>query len=66
MGRRTKEIIYPHFNDCNGDVKGKWYVEFSVLNKLTGEKVRQRIYEGFDKYKTYQEKINYAEEIIRE
>ncbi len=36
MGRRPKEIVYPHLNDCKGDVTGKWYVEFSVLNKLTG------------------------------
>jgi hypothetical protein len=40
MGRRPKEIVYPHLNDCKGDVKGKWYVEFTVLNKLTGEKIR--------------------------
>ena len=66
MGRRSKEIIYPHLNDCNGDVKGIWYVELSVLNKLTGEKVRYRIYEGFEKYTTYKKKKAYAESIIRE
>lgn len=66
MGRRPKEIVYPHLNDCKGDVTGKWYVEFSVLNKLTGEKIRQRIYEGFDKYTTRKEKKSYADEVIRE
>lgn len=30
MGRTSKEIIYPHLNDCKGDVAGKWYVEFTV------------------------------------
>jgi len=38
MGRRSKEIIYPHLNDCKGDLEKGWYVEFSVLNKFTGEK----------------------------
>lgn len=66
MGRRAKEIIYPHLNDCKGDVNGVWYVEYSVLNKLTGEKPRPRIYEGFEKYTTYEEKKAYADKIIEE
>ena len=66
MGRRSKEIIYPHLNDCNGDVKRKWYVEFSVLNKLTGEKIRHRIYEGFDQCSTFKKKKDYANKIINE
>ena len=55
MRRRSKEISYPHLNNCNGDVKGKWYGEYSVTNKITGEKIRQRIYEGFDQFKTYKD-----------
>ena len=64
MGRRSKEIIYPHLNNCNGDVNRKCYVEFSVLNKLTGEKIRHRIYEGFDQYSTSKKKKDYASKII--
>jgi hypothetical protein len=41
MGRRPKEIVYPHLNDCKGDVQGKWYVEFTVLNKITGGKAHK-------------------------
>lgn len=66
MGRKAKEIVYPHLNDCKGDVKGKWYVEYSVLNKITGEKVRPRIYDGFDKLTTYKEKKTHADKIIKE
>lgn len=66
MGRKVKEIVYPHLNDCKGDVDGKWYVEYSVTNKLTREKVRTRIYEGFDKFSTYGEKKLYAEKLIEE
>lgn len=66
MGRKSKEIIYPHLNDCNGNADGKWYVEFSALNKITGEKVRQRIYEGFDKFKTEKQKRTYADQVIKE
>jgi site-specific recombinase XerD len=66
MGRKAKEIVYPHLNDCKGDVNGKWYVEYSVKNRLTGEKVRSRIYEGFDNFTTYQEKKSYADGIIKE
>jgi DNA-binding transcriptional regulator YbjK len=64
MGRRSKEIVYPHLNDCKGDVRGVWYVEYSVLNKRTGEKLRPRIYEGFDKFTTCKEKKEYADSII--
>jgi hypothetical protein len=46
MGRRSEEIVYPHLNDCKGDMKRVWYVEYSVLNKRTGEKLRPCIYEG--------------------
>jgi len=56
MGRRAKEVIYPFLNDCKGDVGRRWYVELSVLNKLTGEKIRHRIYEGFEKFTTYKRK----------
>lgn len=66
MGRRAKEIVYPHLNNRNGDVNKRWYVEFSVLNKLTGEKVRQRIYDGFEQLTTYYEKKAYADKIIKE
>jgi hypothetical protein len=30
MARKSKEIVWSHLNDCNGDVAKKWYVEFSV------------------------------------
>jgi hypothetical protein len=65
MVRKAKEINYPHLYDCKGDVNGKWFVEFSVLNKLTGEKVRTRIYEGFDKYSTVADKKAHAKKLIK-
>ncbi|GHT63028.1 hypothetical protein FACS189451_08930 [Bacteroidia bacterium] len=66
MARKSKEIIWPHLNDCNGDVTRKWYVEFSVRNIQTGEMVRTRIHEGFDKHITAEGKYQYAKKIIRE
>lgn len=36
------------------------------LNKITGEKVRSRIYDGFEKLTTYEEKKAHAEKLIKE
>jgi hypothetical protein len=66
MGRKAKEIVYPHLNDCRGNVESMWYVEYAVLNKQTGEKLRPRIYEGFDRFTTCEEKRKYADEIIKD
>jgi hypothetical protein len=63
---KQKKIGWPHLNDCGGDVIKKWYVEFSVTNVTTGEKVRTRIYDGFDLLKNAEAKYDYAEKIIRE
>jgi hypothetical protein len=64
MARRTKEIVWPHLNDCRGDVGKKWYVEFSVTHSTTGEKVRTRIYDGFESLKTAGERYAYGEKLI--
>jgi integrase len=46
MARRQKEIIMPHLNDCGGDLKKKWHVEYSIGNPQSGKMERIRTYDG--------------------
>jgi integrase len=65
MARKKKSIVWPHLNDCKGDVASKWYVEYSVTNPVTGEKVRTRVYEGFES-KNRAKRYEYARKLIEE
>ena len=49
MARKKEMIIMPHLVDQGGDMKKKWYVEYSVRNSRTGEMKRFREYSGFGK-----------------
>lgn len=44
MARKQTLIVYPHLNDCGGDLKKDWYVEWSF--RIPGEEKprRQRAY----------------------
>ena len=40
MARRESIIIFPHLNDCKGDLTKDWYVEYKYL--IPGE-IKKRI-----------------------
>jgi hypothetical protein len=64
MARRPKEMIWPHLNDCGGDMKQFWYVEYSFRNSVTGKMERFRHYDGFKNFDTDRERRVYAKKII--
>ena len=66
MARKSKEIIWPHLNNCNGDMAKDWYVEYTIQNPATGKKERNRIYDGFKELSSAEERYAYAETIIKE
>jgi hypothetical protein len=66
MARKKKEIIWPHLNDCEGDVERKWYVEYTTTHSVTGKKIRTRIYDGFESIKSRKERYEYANRLISE
>jgi integrase len=66
MGRRKKEITWPHVNNCKGNMKKQWYVEFVLTHPISGEKIQKRIYEGFNELTTYYERMELADKYIDE
>ncbi len=46
MGRKQTLIIYPHLNDCAGDVSKDWYVEFKYRMPGNPKLISERIYKG--------------------
>ena len=56
----------PHLNDCRGDIKKQWYVEYSIRNPKTGKMERVKIYDKINKFSTYDERFDYAKKIIKD
>ncbi|MDR2138813.1 MAG: hypothetical protein LBP50_04615, partial [Tannerella sp.] len=50
---KSKAIIWPHLNDC-------------VTHPQTRKKVRTRVYNGFESFKTKAERYKYTEKLIEE
>jgi len=46
MGRTKQLIVYPHLNDCGGDISKKWYVEYSFRLPQDDDLHKFRIYDG--------------------
>ena len=66
MGRRKKEITWPHVNNCKGNLEKQWYVEFVLTHPISGEKIPKRIYEKINEPTTYYERMQVANEVISE
>lgn len=66
MARRKKDVSWPHLNNAEGKMDANWYVEYSLRNPFSGEVERFRIYEGFNQFDTYRERMLYAEKLIAE
>jgi integrase len=64
MARRRKEVVMPHLNNCGGDMKKNWYVEYSIRNPQSGEMERIRHYDGINQFSTYGERFAAAQKII--
>ena len=65
MARRKSIIIFPHLNDCKGDLTKDWYVEYKYLIPGEIEKRPKRIYSGLQ-CETAEERYKKAAEIIAE
>ncbi len=65
MGRKQTIIIYPHLNNCGGDLSKQWYVEYQY--RVPGEEKprKERIYKGLSKG-TVEERVKVANQIIEE
>jgi len=63
------ENIYPFktakLNDCEGDLSGRWYIEFYVWNVQKNKLERKRFYD-VNNYATSDEQISYANRKVRE
>ncbi len=46
MGRKQTLIVYPHLNDCAGDVSKDWYVEYKYRVPHERKLISERIYKG--------------------
>lgn len=65
MARKQTLIVFPHLNDCKGDLTKDWYVEWSF--RIPGEEkpIRQRAYSEL-RLPTAEERIAAAEKVIKE
>ena len=65
MPRKQTIIIFPHLNDCGGDLEKDWYVEWKY--RIPGDTVqkKERTYKGLNKG-TLQERYQKADEIIKD
>jgi integrase len=63
------ENIYPfktaRLNDCEGDLSGRWYIEFYVWNVQKNKLERKRFYD-VNNYVTSEERISYANRKVSE
>jgi len=66
MARRKKDVVWPHLNDAGGDLNKLWYVEYSLRNFRIDKMQRFRHYEGFKELKTAEERVLYAQKLIKD
>ena len=66
MAKQKSIVILPHLKDCGGDLSKTWFVEYSCRNPQTDEMKRFRVYNGFAKLKTKEERYAFAEKIIND
>lgn len=65
MPKKQSIIIFPHLNDCGGDLSQKWYVEYKWRVPGELEPRKERIYKGVYTG-TEEERRAAAEKIIKE
>lgn len=65
MGRKQTLIVYPHLNNCGGDLSKDWYVEFKYRVPGNPKLISERIYKGLQTG-TVDERTQNAEKIIHD
>lgn len=65
MGRKQTLIIYPHLNDCGGDLSKDWYVEYKYRVPGNNKLISERIYKGLQ-VGTVEQRKAFAAKIIAE
>lgn len=65
MARKQTLIVYPHLNDCGGDLSKDWYVEWSFRIPGEAKPRRQRAYSELRK-PTAVERYEAAKQVITE
>ena len=65
MGRKQTLIVYPHLNDCGGNMDKDWYVEYKYRIPGNPKQVIERVYKGLQLNSTL-ERYTKADEIIAE
>jgi len=65
MSKKQAIIIFPHLNDCGGDLSKDWYVEYKYLIPGETEMRKERIYKGVYSG-TKASRIKEANRIIKE
>ena len=63
MGRKQILIVYPHLNNCSGNLTKDWYVEFKYRIPGNTKIITERIYKGLQTG-TPEERTERANEII--
>ena len=64
LKNKQEKIIFARLFDWGGDMEKQWFVFFSAYNPWTKQIERKKIYKGFSKRKTKEERIKYAKQII--
>ena len=65
MGRKQTLIVYPHLNDCGGNMDKDWYVEYKYRIPGNPKQVIERVYKGLQ-LNSKLERYTKADEIIAE
>jgi len=66
MGRKQTIIIYPHLNDCKGDLQKQWYVEWKWRIPGEVDMRKERAYEGMGLGVSAEDRHKAAKKIIKE
>ena len=66
MGRKKQLMVLPHLVDAGGDLSKPWFVEYSFRDPRTDRMKRERVYAGFSKLKTKEERYALAEKLVQE
>lgn len=64
--RRKIKYVLPHLCNGKGDLDSVWYVEYSFRDDVSGKLERFRVYDGFKKIKSVEERLQHAKTIIEE
>lgn len=66
MGRKQTIIIFPHLNDCKGDLKKQWYVEWKWRIPGEPDMRKERAYEGMGLGVSAENRHKAANKVIKE